>query len=97
MGKAVKSEQPHFSAQLIFLPFFRWASLPRHSRCGEGGSHRVAVSRSDKNILTFGHIMCKLFKMNELQIKQPSGRTYPLKGGQTDGISRFKVASQARN
>jgi hypothetical protein len=46
------------SAPLIFLPSFRWAGLPRHSRlvrrsrsgeggCGDGGSHRVAVSRSD--------------------------------------------------
>jgi hypothetical protein len=60
-------------------------------------SHRVAVSRSDLYFRTFGHFMCKLFKVNELQIKQQSGPAYSLEGGQTDGISRFKVASQARN
>jgi hypothetical protein len=49
----------HFSARLILLPSIRQAGLPRHSRLkaglprrspdfrGEGGSHRVAVSRSD--------------------------------------------------
>jgi len=86
MGRAEKSAPKAFGV----LPIHLSAILSLASHC-------VAVSRSDKNILTFGHIMCKLFKMNELQIKQPSGRTYPLKGGQTDGISRFKVASQARN
>jgi len=46
-GGAEKLENPHFPAQPIFLPSFRRAGLPRHSRCGNGGSHRVAVSRSD--------------------------------------------------
>jgi len=35
------------SAPFIFLPSFRQAGLPRHSRCGDGVSQSVAVSRSD--------------------------------------------------
>ena len=46
-ARAEKSGKLHFSAPTIFLPSFRQAGLPRHSRCGDGGSHRVAVSRSD--------------------------------------------------
>jgi hypothetical protein len=44
-------EKPHLSAEFIFLPSFRRAGLPRHSRCGDGGSHRVAVSRSEFKIV----------------------------------------------
>jgi len=46
-ARAENSGKLHFSAPTIFLPSFRQAGLPRHSRCGDGGSHRVAVSRSD--------------------------------------------------
>jgi len=90
-GREGISDHPKIPGQFR-VSFWRVPDVPCQAQ-----SHRVAVSRSDKNILTFGHIMRMLFKMNELQIKQPSGRTYPLKGGQTDGISQFKVASQARN
>ena len=31
-GGAGKSGKAHFSAPIIFLPSFRWAGLPRHSR-----------------------------------------------------------------
>jgi hypothetical protein len=51
-GAAEKSGEAHFSARFIFLPSFRQAGLPRHSPeslRGDGASHRVAVSRSDKS------------------------------------------------
>jgi hypothetical protein len=45
-----KIRRSPFFCPLIFLPSFRQAGLPRHSPeslRGDGGSHRVAVSRSD--------------------------------------------------
>jgi len=45
-----KIRKSPFFCPLIFLPSFRQAGLPRHSPeslRGDGGSHRVAVSRSD--------------------------------------------------
>jgi hypothetical protein len=46
-GRKISPESFRGSAEPIFLPSFRQAGLPRHSRCGDGGSHPVAVSRSD--------------------------------------------------
>jgi hypothetical protein len=60
-------------------------------------SRWVTVGRSDYFGRTIGWYLYKLFKMKELQIKQPSGWSYLLEGGQTGGIRRFKVASQAPN
>ena len=49
-GEGGKIRKSPFFCPLIFLPSFRLAGLPRHSPeslRGDGGSHRVAVSRSD--------------------------------------------------
>jgi hypothetical protein len=63
MGRAEKSEKPHFSAPLIFLPSFRWVS----NRGDQ--SNLVKPGQTDAAGWSARQIVCNYFTINALQLK----------------------------
>jgi hypothetical protein len=76
--RAGKLGKDHFSARLIFLPSFRWAT-----NCG-AESKSVKLGKTIMLGQAGGQIVCKYLIMKDLQIIRRPGRSKSVKVNQTD-------------